>query len=308
MKNIILAWVALTLFAAAPAYAATDYYLKLDGVKGESSSDTRGTTRASTTGSVDSGTDEGKKGGNVEFEWKVEEGESAAPALMEIDTIKGESKEEGKESGEKGGTEDINIGVGELQEGKVNKVDAITIKQTVVEKGGELDVKIDQSRFKGGINIAVGDVNGLTEEEKQTFLAQVKAHAEVQSEQDLQNFARGVLLENAAMEEMSLNFEKIKTKYRSSGKLFGFLPVSFSQEVEVDTEGDDFGRVKVTMPWYSFLLKPDVPAAELESAIGVSVGDNDNWNFGAYASVVATISNVLKTKHDTAKNAIGNIR
>ena len=66
----------------------------------------------------------GAKGGNVEFEWKVEEGESAPPRPgrpTDVTMKRGTSASSGveremKESGEKGGTEDINIGVGELQE------------------------------------------------------------------------------------------------------------------------------------------------------------------------------------------------
>ena len=68
--------------SAAPAAAAG--YLKLGDIKGEVQAWSWGETQTT-------------KGGNVEFEWKVEEGESAPPRP--------------------GGTEDINIGVGELQEG-----------------------------------------------------------------------------------------------------------------------------------------------------------------------------------------------
>jgi len=63
------------------------------------------------------------KGGNVEFEWKVEEGESAPPRPTRPSdvTMKRGTTTTAKESGEKGGTEDINIGVGGLQEATVSK-------------------------------------------------------------------------------------------------------------------------------------------------------------------------------------------
>lgn len=316
MKTIFWGAFALAaLLSASTVNAAV--YMEYEGVKGETSAQssatlqlqaqtsatTSTTSSAAASGSASSSAsgavrapeseEEAKKKGNVEYGWKVEEGEKAMAPEVE---------REMKESGEKGGTEDINIGVGEAM-GKTNKVDAISIKQSM----------------KGGISVAAGDVNGLTEEEKQQFLARVQEHAEVQSEQDLQNFAKGVLVENAAMEEISLNFDKIKVKYRATGKLFGFIPLSFSQDVEVDTEGDDVGKVKVKMPWFSFLIRADVSPAELESELGmnekwlkgsasVDAGNNDNWNFGAYASLLAHVSNVLKTRHDTAKNSIGNVR
>lgn len=219
---------------------ASDMFLDIKGVEGES---------------------EAKKG-NVEHEWKVEEGESAAGTP-------GKPK-----------YEDINIGVGELQ--------------------------------GNAVSVSAVEVRGWDPKQKQEFLATVKAHAQVQSGQDLENFAKGVLLENENMEEISLNFEKIKMKHRASGKLFGFIPVSFTETVEIDSATEEAGRIKVKFPWFAFLIAEDISAEEIEAEIGMNEkwmrGDNENWNFGAQAEIMASISNVLKTKHDTVKNSINNIR
>jgi len=239
---------------------ASDMFLEIKGIEGESE----------------------EKKGNVEHEWKVEEGESAARDLgkPKYEDIKASMGGTSDEEGEKGGTEDINIGVGELQ--------------------------------GNAVSVSAVEVRGWDPKEKQEFLATVKAHAQVRSEQDLENFAKGVLLENENMEEISLNFEKITMEHRSSGKLFGFIPISFTQRVELEAEGDDAGRVKVKMPWFSFLLKADVPAedieTEAEASISANLGNNENWDFGGQAEIIATISNVLKTRHDTVKNSVGNIR
>jgi hypothetical protein len=212
----------------------------------------------------------------IEYSWKVEEGEKLTPVLLELDGVPGESSERPKpkpqESGEKGGTEDINIGVGELQEGKVNKVDSIAIKQ---------------GSMQGGVSVAAGDVNGLTEEEKTAFLARVKDHAQVHSDEDLSNFARGVLLENAQMEEIALNYEEIKVTHRARGKLFGLIPLTFRQEVELSSDG----TVKVKLPWFGFLLRPEVDAQA--AMIGSSNGGV--WKTtNEQAAVLAELSNVLK--------------
>jgi hypothetical protein len=205
-------------------------------------------------------------GGNVEFEWKVEEGESAPPASSNanVQTTSENDTDEPEERGEKGGTEDINIGVGELQ--------------------------------KGGVSVAAGDVNGLTEEEKQEFLLTVKTHAQVRSEQDLQNFAKGVLVEDANMEEISLNFEKIKTSYRMPAKFLGILNGSLSARTEVDAEG----RVKVQYPWYSFLFKKSVSAEDLQASLDAEIeAGNEKWlrdDLASYAQVITMISNILKAK------------
>ena len=239
---------------------ASDMFLEIKGIEGESE----------------------EKKGNVEHEWKVEEAEPAARDLgkPKYEDIKASMGGTSDEEGEKGGTEDINIGVGELQ--------------------------------GNAVSVSAVEVRGWDPKEKQEFLATVKAHAQVRSEQDLENFAKGVLLENENMEEISLNFEKITMEHRSSGKLFGFIPISFTQRVELEAEGDDAGRVKVKMPWFSFLLKADVPAedieTEAEASISANLGNNENWDFGGQAEIIATISNVLKTRHDTVKNSVGNIR
>ena len=239
---------------------ASDMFLEIKGIEGESE----------------------EKKGNVEHEWKVEEGESAAgtPGKPKYEDIKASVGGASDEEGEKGGTEDINIGVGELQ--------------------------------GNAVSVSAVEVRGWDPKQKQEFLATVKAHAQVRSEQDLENFAKGVLLENENKEEISLNFEKITMEHRSSGKLFGFIPISFTQRVELEAEGDDAGRVKVKMPWFSFLLKADVPAedieTEAEASISANLGNNENWDFGGQAEIIATISNVLKTRHDTVKNSVGNIR
>ena len=83
--------------SAAPAAAAG--YLKLGDIKGEAAKSDKPRIAVIEVQAWSWGAKDGAKGGNVEFEWKVEEGESAPPRP--------------------GGTEDINIGVGELQGGDV---------------------------------------------------------------------------------------------------------------------------------------------------------------------------------------------
>jgi hypothetical protein len=200
--------------------------------------------------------------------------------------------------GEKGGTADINIGVGEMRAEEARM-------QAAQHNESDLD-------FLHGtaVSVAAVEIRGWDAQQKKEFLAAVKAHAQVQSGEDLENFAKGVLLENAAMEEILLNFEKIKMRHRASGKLFGFIPLSFSQEVEIDTEGEDIGRVKVKMPWYSFLVKTDVAASELEAeAAAAAEKDHKNWiNVGSFsasqqAEVLVLVSNIIKTKFAASAQA-----
>ena len=153
------------------------------------------------------------------------------------------------------------------------------------------------------------EMRGWDPKQKQEFLATVKAHAEVQSGQDLENFARGVLLQDENVEELAVEEEKLVVKYLSRGKFLGFIPLSFTQTVELDTDGDDMGRVKVRMPWFAFLLRADVSAEELENELGINEKwMRASWNAAEIAEAFNILTSVLKTKHDTAMAAIQNIR
>ena len=96
---------------------------------------------------------------------------------------------------------------------------------------------------------------------------------------------QGMQDEGVPAEQVSLNFEKIKMKVVQPAKLFGVIPLSMKAEVEIDADEN----VKVRFPWWSFLTR-----------------GGDEASLGA--RVFTAVSNVLKTKHDTIKNSIGNIR
>ncbi|MEK7063841.1 MAG: hypothetical protein AAB955_04105 [Patescibacteria group bacterium] len=112
------------------------------------------------------------------------------------------------------------------------------------------------------------------------------------SEERLQGLARAeaVLLENAkaseqAIESVSLNFEKISTKIKHEVRLFGFIPATATATVDIDAEEE----VHVSFPWWAIFA-----TGRDDDAVG--------------KKVVEAIANVLKTKHDTVKNAINNVR
>lgn len=96
---------------------------------------------------------------------------------------------------------------------------------------------------------------------------------------------QGMDEQSAPTEQISLNYEEIKLSVREEVKVFGVIPVVVTANVEVDGQG----RVKVKFPWWAFL------ASGKDSD---EVGDR----------VFTALSNVLKTRHDTIKNAIQNVR
>jgi hypothetical protein len=244
MKTLIVAGV-LALSPIVFTSAATDYYLKIDTMEGESTTQSTSQTELKLRGD---GSVDDTQGGNVEFEWQVEEGEKAQDG-GDPDRPVIQGSVPNNQSGEKGGTEDINIGVGELN-----------------MSAGE-----QESATNFGILLGGGSEN---EEEAQKNRDKVaKILLEGMKETDI------------PVESISLNFEKITTKSNAEVKLFGFIPLSAQATVEIDAEQ----RVKVKFPWWAFLA-----SGKNKEELG--------------QRVFTTLSDVLKTRHDTVKNSINNVR
>lgn len=216
------------------------------------------------------------------------------PVILEVEPIKGESTDD--EEAKKGTVE---YGW-KAEEGKSPEGEGI--------EPDEIDAK-SSAALRGGVSVAAGDVNGLTDEERATFLAQVKAHAQVQSGQDLENFAKGILLQDEGVEAIDVEDDKIVIAHKAQGLFLGLIRISFTERVEVGTSGDGAGKVKVRLPWFSFLVSEDVSAADIESEVVKKI-DALKWEakLPQFAEVISIVSNVLKTKHDTVKNSINNVR
>src|SRR3989344_4675203 len=95
----------------------------------------------------------------------------------------------------------------------------------------------------------------------------------------------GMQADGMPTESVSLNFGKIKTTVKQTVKLFGFIPIAATATVEIDAEQ----QVKVKFPWWAFLA-----SGKNKESLG--------------QQVFTALSNVLKTKHDTIKNSINNVR
>lgn len=87
------------------------------------------------------------------------------------------------------------------------------------------------------------------------------------------------------VQSVLINTDKVETKVEHRVKLFALFPINTTATVEIDANE----QVKVKFPWWSFLAS-----------------GKDKKGIGE--RTFTAISNVLKTKHDTVKNSIGNIR
>lgn len=229
------------------AGAATDYFLKLGDIKGEVQTtvaprtDTRATDSSAGSTQVPTG----------DAETTIAPPSPETEAKVEIGALKAGASSEPTQ---------------------VNKVDAINIKQTVQPDASAGSVQMPATRetagkddshkneieilsnsateqanmpdfgillgggseVKGGVYVASGDVNGYSDE-KRAQLAAI--------------LLQGLEEAGAPVEQVSLNFEKIKVQVRQDLKLFGFIPVAARSDVDVDSRGN----ATVAHPWWSFL-------------------------------------------------------
>ncbi len=294
---VLFALLGLFMVASVAHAASTDYYLKIDGVDGESTKaaeETRGTEPGT---SVTGSTKPEEVSADYYLKLDGVEGESKPTPGVEPDEIDYDGKQETNFGVllDSGGSDDDGDGVDDSESRKGN-----------VEYGWKVE---------GGerVSIEARELRGLGEQEKAEFLSEVKAFAELQSEQDLENFARGILLENDELIAVQFNPKELSVSRKASGKLFGFIPVTYKEEVRAS--GDDGAEVEieVKLPWWSFLISPDVDPEELAQEAKKKHKETieiDSWSWGASnaGSLLKAISDVLKTKHDTVKNSVSNVR
>lgn len=285
MKNIFIA--ALILAFPFSASAATDYLLKLDGVKGETAPTPSPTTieRAATTDTDVAGTGLAvptqplRAGTDYLLEIEGIKGESkddtkaSADMFLEIEGIKGESKDDKTKSPVRPAVGDIDDGAEEPQPLMPDFSILFGGGDDDCDDGGKDGCPDDTRQAKGGEDCDDKDDTCAPDDAQKSGTE----HA-----QDV--FVTEMKSADATIESISFNYEKIQVKTSQSVKLFGVIPTVVSTIVEIDSAAN----VKVQLPWW----------AVFASGKDESVGDR----------IFSSVSNVLKTKHDTAKNSIGNIR
>ena len=280
MKKFILLAVFIFLFAS-PVLAEDDTSIR---TATESDSDTRL--------DLDAGSpDDSSAKGNVEMEYKVEQGESASEP------------------------DDTAVTEGNAEISQYNETD------------------LDFVRARGSsVSVDAVEVRGWDEQRKADFLREVKKHAEIQSGQDLENFARGVLLRDENVDEVELGEDDVRMDYRLPAKFLGIFPALIRARTTVvtnqtdETNSDKFGRVKIKFAWYHVFFRKFVSEDELEQEINdeVLVAFENNGsqaeaddrpvetlslNYGKIqAEVLDILGSVMQRAHETAKNSINNLK
>jgi len=331
------------LGTVASVYAATDYYIKLGDIKGEvkatsvegmvgqrfildgSTSIDDGTMRTyswrQTSGPYKFSTQSGNviyvtppMAGTYEFEFVTADSNGrtiVVGAVQIVSTLESEGEsapgpaiiEVVNPSSVTDSTNDNAAGPAILEIDPVEG-DPDHIEREAVVQYNESDLDFLQ---RNTISIEAREIREWDEKEKSDFLETVKEHSQVKSGQELENFAKGILLKDENVKSIQVDEEKVKIEYEMPARFLGIFNTSLVVRAEVIQDR----LVKVAYPWHSFLFKKLVAVSDIESetkAILPEIDDEVLVLFETRAFTIETLSNIMKVKHDTAKNSINNIR
>ena len=329
MKKIITASLAVALFGiVSSAFAATDYLLKLDGVDGETKSTVTPETSPTTIGT----------GARTESQMQLVAPPPPRPNplppgdpdfdLLKVTPPPAPPKPTPAPSGDpdfdllKIAPSPASPGSGERKKGNVDMQWKVEEGEKLTPDKPELDIRDDDddgdnvSTIDEDIDVSVSKVvvRGWDPKKKEEFMRARKDAADVHSKQELEHFAQGVLLDDEQIVKVQFNPKEISVSYETEGKLLWFIPVSYNEQlVARGTRENDEVTFEVKKPWWGFLVSEDDDddaVAEEAKKKHKETHQIDSWSWGVSnsASLLKTISNVLKTKHDAAKNSISNVR
>lgn len=202
--------------------------------------------------------DDDARKGNVETEWKVEEGES----MMEEDE------------------ETVDVRVWLFDEGQQTRSGYLKIGDIKGESQGKSDKgKIEPVwKIEEGIMVDSRErLIGITEHDRsETFRFGEDCDGVCRAEdattfERLQEYVARTANSSEAIKEIQVSDEAIEMQGVLPFQLFGFIPLRIRATIEANMNPDAFGRVQVKLPWYRVFgrlaAQPDRLEEELETAI-----------------------------------------
>jgi hypothetical protein len=223
------------------------------------------------------------------------------------------------ESDEKSGTTDMNIGLGELQEnraaylklkgidGETQETRAAYVKLGDI-KGESTDSGTSEAKKPKEI-VVVGSkvreaveagavVRGWDPEKKE---ARIGA-ADVQLEEDLVDFAAGILAGDNNITDIGATGKSVSMKYKVPAKLFGIFNSSLEQETTVIFGDGVSGRVQVKFPWTRFFYRVDenVDVENIQSRLQPEIDDEVLVDSEATETTPAQQAKLIEVIHNVS--------
>ncbi len=159
-------------------------------------------------------------------------------------------------------------------------------------------------------------VRGWDVEKKEVIAGQPEL---VKSSGDLRLYAEAVTIESLQITKVKIDKSLIEVDAIGKGKLFWFIPIEMESRIVIkhdDTMPTD-DTVIVDLPWWSIFVNDDVNEDQIKSAVTLELtatleGSVSTGELGKTVTRISRalnrLSNVLKSKHDTVKNSISNVR
>lgn len=163
--------------------------------------------------------------------------------------------------------------------------EAKTSQQSSADSSGSVGRGDDTGSSMETILVTRADVN------KGNLLISSGNAAAVNNAAEMRSYIAAELSEDANLESVEVAADAVEVTYKQRARLFWFIPVSVNSTVIVETDGD----VKVSYPWYGFLVSTDKAALEAKIENRVS----------ALVSALADVSAALAANEDITASENG---
>lgn len=171
------------------------------------------------------------------------------------------------------------------------------------------------------ISIRAVEVRGWNSEKKAEILGAALTRTEVQTDEDLSNFAATMVINDENIDSVEVDDEEIEVVYKFPAKFLGIFKTNVRAHVIAQSplklQGGESNAV-VKFSWFSFLytMEESLNIQNLKGALDIQLsevgreiaGSNIATSATLQAHMLDVVGAVLRVRHDTVKNSIGNIR
>lgn len=135
---------------------------------------------------------------------------------------------------------------------------------TTLESNATVTAETDtEAQAKPETGVAVGPIT-ITASDVDATQVTISSTAEVDSEADLNSYARGVVKAHADIRDIVLSETEVAVSHKQKARLFGILPITVYARTQVTSDG----TIETKFPWYAFA---SAKKAVIESRVATAV-------------------------------------
>ena len=137
--------------------------------------------------------------------------------------------------------------------------------------------------------------------------------SQVRTQTDLEEYLTRSVNEGGGLNEIRLDDTRMELATNQPVRLFGFIPVNIKQRVEIATDAENLGRVKVKFPWWHVLSRKSIGPQELQNMIEdeisnaeISIWQTEQGDVPT-ENITLNFAEIKAVLHDTAMAVIRKI-